>query len=73
MWDVVIAVLITLVIAVPVSALAAINYRKKVVEAKIGNADEKAREIIDEALKTSEARNCCHDQGNGEQGEGRGR
>ena len=33
MWDVVIAILITLVIAVPVSALAAINYRKKVVEA----------------------------------------
>ncbi len=56
MWDVVIAVLITLVIAVPVSALAAINYRKKVVEAKIGNADEKAREIIDEALKTAETK-----------------
>ena len=56
MWDVVIAVLITLVIAVPVSALAAINYRKKVVEAKIGNADEKAREIIEEALKTAETK-----------------
>ena len=56
MWDVVIAILITLVIAVPVSALAAINYRKKVVEAKIGNADEKAREIIDEALKTAETK-----------------
>ena len=56
MWDVVIAVFITLVIAVPVSALAAINYRKKVVEAKIGNADEKAREIIDEALKTAETK-----------------
>ena len=56
MWDVVIAVLITLVIAVPVSALAAINYRKKVVEAKIGNANEKAREIIDEALKTAETK-----------------
>ena len=56
MWDVVIAVLITLVIAVPVSALAAINYRKQVVEAKICNADEKAREIIDEALKTAETK-----------------
>ena len=56
MWQVVLAVLITLVIAIPVSALVAINYRKKVVEAKIGNADEKAREIIDEALKTAEAK-----------------
>ena len=44
MWQVVVAVVITLVIAVPVSALAAVNYRKKVVEAKLGNADEKARD-----------------------------
>ena len=56
MWQVVVAVVITLVIAVPVSALAAVNYRKKVVEAKLGNADEKAREIIDEALKTAETK-----------------
>jgi ribonuclease Y len=44
------------VIAVPVSALVAINYQKKMVEAKLGNADEKAREIIDEALKTAETK-----------------
>ena len=56
MWQVILAVVITLVIAAPVSALLATNYRKKVVEAKIGNADEKAREIIDEALKTAEAK-----------------
>ena len=47
---VILAVVITLVISIPVSAMVAINYRKQVVEAKIGNADEKAREIIDEAL-----------------------
>ena len=53
---VVIAVVVTLVIAVPVSAIVATSYRKKVVETKIGNAEEKAREIIDEALKTAEAK-----------------
>ena len=46
--------------AVIVTALiawnAAIIYRKRVVEAKIGTAEEKAREIIDEALKTAETK-----------------
>ena len=53
---VLIAVLVTLIIAVPVSVLGATAYRKKVVEAKIGNAEDKAREIIDEALKTAESK-----------------
>ncbi len=56
MWQVVVAVVVTLVIAVPVAALAATSYQKKMVEAKLGNADEKAREIIDEALKTAETK-----------------
>ena len=56
MLYVVIAVIVTLLIAVPVSVMAATSYHKKVVETKIGNADEKAREIIDEALKTAEAK-----------------
>ena len=56
MLEVIIAVLVTLVIAIPVSAYFAINYRKKVVESKIGSAEEKAREIIDEALKTAETK-----------------
>ncbi len=56
MWQVVVAIVVTMVIAVPVSALIAINYQKKMVEAKLGNADEKAREIIDEALKTAETK-----------------
>ena len=51
-----IAVLITLVVAVPVTSLIAVNYRKKFVEAKIGSAEEKARQIIDDALKTAETK-----------------
>ena len=56
MLYVVIAVVVTLLIAVPVTAALATSYQKKVVAAKIGNAEEKAREIIDEALKTAEAK-----------------
>ena len=51
-----IAVVITLVIAVPVSSLVAVNYRKRVVEAKLGSAEEKARQIIDDALKVAETK-----------------
>lgn len=51
-----ISVIITLVIAVPVTAAIVITYRKKIAEAKIGSAEDKAREIIDEALKTAESR-----------------
>ncbi len=53
---IVVSILLTLLVSVPVTAVAATNYRKKVVEAKLGNADEKAREIIDEALKTAETK-----------------
>lgn len=56
-----ITAVIFIVVAVLVTALivwnAAISYRKKVVESKIGSAEEKAREIIDEAMKTAEAKN----------------
>ena len=54
--EIVIAVLITLVIAAPVSWFGATTYRKKIVETKIGSAEEKAREIIDEGVKTAEAK-----------------
>ena len=47
-------------VAVVITALivwnVAISYRKKVVESKIGSAEEKAREIIDEAVKTAETK-----------------
>ncbi len=51
-----IAVAITAVVASFIAAKAAISYHTKLVEAKIGNADDKAREIIDEALKTAETK-----------------
>ncbi len=54
--DVLISVLITLVIACPVTAAVVITYRKKIAEAKIGTAEDKAREIIDDALKTAESK-----------------
>ncbi|MBR4061234.1 MAG: ribonuclease Y [Lachnospiraceae bacterium] len=49
-------VLACLVVAIPVTVFATNAYRKNVSEKKIGNAEEKAREIIDEALKTAEAK-----------------
>ena len=49
-----ISVLVTLCIAAPAAWFFAIAHRKKSYEAKIGSAEEKSREIIDEALKTAE-------------------
>ena len=49
-------IIVAVIVAVLISWNAAISYRKKVVEAKIGTAEEKAREIIDEAMKTAEAK-----------------
>jgi len=51
-----IAVIITLVISIPVTAVVASNRKKSEIEGKIGSAEDKAREIIDEALKTAEAK-----------------
>lgn len=51
-----IAIIITLVISIPVTAFIAKDQCKKEIEGKIGNAEDKAREIIDEALKTAEAK-----------------
>ena len=49
-----ISVVVTLCIVFPCAWLLAIVHRKKSYEAKIGSAEEKSREIIDEALKTAE-------------------
>ncbi|HJA70354.1 MAG TPA: ribonuclease Y [Candidatus Lachnoclostridium stercoravium] len=45
-----------MVIVIPITWAAAIAYRKKTYENKIGSAEEKSREIIDEALKTAETK-----------------
>lgn len=52
----IIAVLITIVIVAPISWGVAVAHRKKTYESKIGSAEEKSREIIDEALKTAETK-----------------
>ena len=52
----IIAVVVTLIVAIPLTYAATVSYRKKVAEVKIGNAEDKAREIIDEAVKTAETK-----------------
>ena len=54
MVGIIIAIIATLVIAVPVSAYVANTRSKKAMEITIGNAEDKAREIIDEAIKAAE-------------------
>lgn len=51
----IIAIILTLLIVAFISWRAAISYRKKVYEAKVGSAEEKAREIIDESMKEAES------------------
>ena len=54
MMKIIIAVVIAVVVAGVISWFLAVQYCKNVAKAKIGNAEEKAREIIDDALKTVE-------------------
>jgi len=54
--DIILVAFITLIVAVPITCVVAISYRKKIVEKKLGDAEEKAREIIDEAIKTAETK-----------------
>ena len=56
MGSVIIAVVITLLVTAVVVYFVTTAYYKKVTEAKIGNADAKAREIIAEAVKTAETK-----------------
>ncbi len=52
--SIIIAVVITLVITAIVTYFATVSNLKKNADSKIGNAESKAREIIDDALKTAE-------------------
>ena len=56
MVGIIIAIIATLVISVPVSAYVANTRSKKAMEITIGNAEDKAREIIDEAIKAADAK-----------------
>ena len=50
----IIAIVVTLVIAVPVSAIIATNLHERKIEKLIGDANEKAKEITDKAEKAAE-------------------
>lgn len=52
----VIAAAVAIIIVAPITWCIAVAYYKKVVEKKIGSAEEKSREIIDEALKVAETK-----------------
>ena len=53
-WLLIVAVVVALVIAVPVTIAVVNSYQKKVAAGTIGSAEDKARSIIDEALKKAE-------------------
>ena len=52
----ILSALIAAVIVARITWLVAVAYRKKSYESKIGSAEEKSREIIDEALKVAETK-----------------
>ncbi|MBR1635292.1 MAG: ribonuclease Y [Lachnospiraceae bacterium] len=54
MQTTIIAVIVTLVVAVLVTWVLAGNYHKNVAAQKVGSAEDKARQIIDDAVKTAE-------------------
>ena len=57
---VIIAIIATLVIVAPITWFISGKVIQKANDAKIGNANERAREIIDEALKTAETVSYTH-------------
>ena len=54
--EVIIAVVVTAIIVAVITWLLATSYQKKVYADKVGTAEEKSREIIDEALKVAETK-----------------
>ena len=56
MMTAVISVVVALIIAIPVTSIVTSSYQKKAAAKTIGTAEDKAREIIDEALKTAESK-----------------
>ena len=53
---IIIAVVVTLIVVMPVTYYVTVSKLKNDANSKIGNADVKAREIIDDALKTAETK-----------------
>ena len=50
LW-IIITAIVSVLVSAAVTAVLVTNYHRKKTEATIGNAQDKAREIIDEALK----------------------
>lgn len=57
MLEVIIAVIVTLVLAIPVTYLLTVSYRQKVAEQKIGSAEEKPGKSSTKQLKQLRRRN----------------
>lgn len=55
-WVCIVCIIAAALVAGVICWFAAVNYRKKVVEAKIGGAEQRAKEIIDEATKEAESK-----------------
>ena len=55
-WKIVITAIVTFVLTAIITWFVAIAFRKKTYESKVGSAEEKSREIIDEALKVAETK-----------------
>ena len=56
MMTAVISVVVALIIAIPVTIVVTTSYQKNAAAKTIGTAEDKAREIIDEALKAAESK-----------------
>ena len=56
MLQIIVTAIVVLLIAIPVTAKISVDRYKKEVEGKIGSAEEKARTIIDDALKNAESK-----------------
>ncbi len=56
MLQIVISIVATLVVAIPITRMLTISILKKDADSKIGNADVQARQLIDDAVKTAEAK-----------------
>jgi ribonuclease Y len=54
--EIIIAVVITIIIAVTITYKLTVAYHQKVSETKIGNAEDRSREIIDDAVKAAETK-----------------
>ncbi len=63
----IILIIVALLLGAGIGIFAGISYRKNVAEKEIGSAEEEARKIVSEAMKTAEAkeRGCFRRQGRG--------